>query len=291
MSRRVAFATGLCVLFFSIATSTSSATTATVGQLFTPGINCVGPFTYLQTASPSGGTSYVIPFDGVITSWAWHAGATPVTGLKLKVGHAVGGGQFVIDAEAPAGSQTPNAATSYPAKIPVQAGEIIGITQNGGSCASEDVGYAITFWTGDVPPSSNPVTPTATNSDRALPVQATVTQTPAGQQAFRFGKLKRNTRNGTAILAVIVPGPGTLALSGRGIVRQRGTAASRATGALSKAVSAAGAVKLKIRPKGKKKRKLSSTGAVRVKAKATYTPTGGVPNSKTKLITLIKRRR
>jgi RTX calcium-binding nonapeptide repeat (4 copies) len=181
MIRRIALATGLSVLFFPIImTSPAFAATATVGQLFTPANNCVGPFTYLQTASPSGGASYVIPFDGVITSWAWHAGAAPVTGLKLKVGHAVSGGQFVIDAEAPAGSQTPNATTSYPANIPVQAGEIIGITQNGGNCGSPDVGYAYTYFIGDVPPSSTPVTPTATTPDFGFPVQATVTGPSTG---------------------------------------------------------------------------------------------------------------
>jgi hypothetical protein len=142
--------------------------------------------------------SYVIPFDGVITSWAWHAGATPVTDLKLKVGRSVGGGQFVIDAEAPAGSQTPNAATSYPANILVQADEIIGITQNGGSCTSEDVGYETTFWEGDVPPSPNPVTPFATFPDRSLPVQVTVAQTPVtqptGQRAAALKRCKKRAR-------------------------------------------------------------------------------------------------
>ena len=178
MSRRIVLSAGLSALLCCIAASTSFAATATVGQLFTPVNNCVGPFTYLQTRSPSLGASYVIPFDGVITSWAWHAGATPVTGLKLKVGHAVGGGQFVIDTEAPAGSQTPNAATSYPANIPVKAGEIIGITQNGGNCISPDVGYEYPYFIGDIPPSSTPVTPTATNQDGSLPVQVIVTQTP-----------------------------------------------------------------------------------------------------------------
>ena len=191
MIRRFVLGIGLVVLF-GIAPSTSFAGTATVGQLFTPGINCVGPYTYLETASPGGGASYVIPFNGVITSWAWHDGATPVTDLKLKVGHAVSGGQFVIDAEAPAGSQTPNATTSYPANIPVQAGAIIGIAQNGGSCTSFDVGYAHVFFMGDVAPSPNPMTPVATLPDKSLPVQATVTQTPANQPTGqRAAALKR----------------------------------------------------------------------------------------------------
>ena len=191
MIRRIGLATGLSALLFATGASTADAETATVGQLFTPAINCVGPFTYLETTSPSR-VSYVIPFDGVITSWAWHAGATPVTELKLKVGRAAGGGQFVIDAEAPAGSQTPNAVTDYPANIPVQAGQIIGITQNGGSCSSDDVGYQTTFFTGDVPPSPMPITPFGTFNDKALPVQVTVTKTPGAQATGqRDGALKK----------------------------------------------------------------------------------------------------
>jgi hypothetical protein len=51
-----------------------------------------------------------------------------------------------------------------------------------------------------------------------------------------------------------------LALSGKGVVKQRPAGTSRRARALSKAVTAAGKVKLKVRPKGKKKRRLNRTG-------------------------------
>ena len=102
MIRKVLLATGLFALLCGVGASGGLAMTATIGQLGSPNINCVGTYTYLQTMSPSP-ISYVVPFDGVITSWAWQDGATPFTGLKLKVGHMVSGGQFVIDAEATAG--------------------------------------------------------------------------------------------------------------------------------------------------------------------------------------------
>ena len=45
---------------------------------------------------------------------------------------------------------------------------------------------------------------------------------------FRFGKLKRNKREGTASLAIIVPGPGALTLSGNGLAEpQAGPTASK----------------------------------------------------------------
>jgi len=115
------------------------------------------------------------------------------------------------------------------------------------------------------------------------------TQAPRPSNAFSFGTLKRNKRKGTATLTVIVPGPGTLILTGKGLVKQRPGAASRALRIFAKSVSAAGKVKLKIRSKGRKKRKLNRTGKVKVKAKVTYTPTGGDPNTKAKRIKLIKR--
>jgi hypothetical protein len=56
-------------------------------------------------------------------------------------------------------------------------------------------------------------------------------------------------------------------------------------------VSGAGQVKLLVKARGRKKRVLDRTGTVTIRAKVTYTPTGGAPNRKTKRITLIKRRR
>jgi hypothetical protein len=115
---------------------------------------------------------------------------------------------------------------------------------------------------------------------------------PPPSNAFSFGKLTRNTKTGTATLIVSVPGPGKLALSGNGVVKQRPAGGdTRGAKGVAKVVSAAGKVKLKVRSKGKKKRKLNRTGRLKLKAKVTYTPTGGDPNTKAKRIRLIKRLR
>jgi hypothetical protein len=104
--------------------------------------------------------------------------------------------------------------------------------------------------------------------------------------AFSFGKLKRNTQNGTATLTVDVPGPGKLTLGGKGVQPQRSTASS--LGAPARAVSAAGAVKLTVKATGKAKKKLRKTGKAKVKAKVTFTPTGGSPASKSETVKLKK---
>ena len=92
---------------------------------------------------------------------------------------------------------------------------------------------------------------------------------------FEFGRVRRNRHRGTATLTVILPGPGRLVLSGRGIKR------------VSKPADR-GPVKLRIRPKGKAKDKLDSTGRARVKAKVTHIPTGGAPATRSKRLKLIE---
>jgi hypothetical protein len=192
MARKILVALGLTALVSLGSAAAASATTATVGELFNPTANCVGTYTYLQTGS-SGGGGFVIPFNGVITSWTFQEGALTVNGLKLKVGHQAGS-QFVIDAESPAGTQTPNAATPYPVNIPVQAGQYIGISQTGGgSCVGAAPGYTITGFTGDVPPGST-ATPLGNAPGYRLPVQATVLQV-TGQRAAALKKCKKKHSN------------------------------------------------------------------------------------------------
>jgi YVTN family beta-propeller protein len=103
---------------------------------------------------------------------------------------------------------------------------------------------------------------------------------------MKLGRLKRNTEDGTAILAVKVPGKGKLKLSGKGVAKQR--TAARAS-SLAKAVKHRGTVKLRIKAKGKAKRKLDRTGRVKVKVKVTFKPKGGDPNTQSKRIKLIER--
>jgi hypothetical protein len=100
-----------------------------------------------------------------------------------------------------------------------------------------------------------------------------------GPLALRAGKLKRNTRKGTAKLSVTVPHAGPLALSGKGLAKSK------------KASGAAGTVKLKVKPKGKLKRKLAKRGKAKVKAKIAYTPEGGVQTTITKKLKLKQKRR
>jgi hypothetical protein len=121
--------------------------------------------------------------------------------------------------------------------------------------------------------------------DEGEPSWQPIAPAAAPSNEFSFGKLKRNTRKGTAKLTVEVPGPGELELAKTGKLKG---AAKRA--------EAAGGVRLKVAPRGKARRKLSQAGAakprvrVKVTATVTYAPAGGVPNTESKKLTLIRRR-
>jgi N-acetylneuraminic acid mutarotase len=90
---------------------------------------------------------------------------------------------------------------------------------------------------------------------------------------FRLGRATVNERRGSARLPVTVPGPGTLTLSGRGVVVKRVRA------------PAAGTVYLPVTAKGQEKRILAS-GKVKLVVEVTYAPTGGNTNSKSKALVL-----
>jgi hypothetical protein len=97
-----------------------------------------------------------------------------------------------------------------------------------------------------------------------------------------FGKLTRNRHRGTAILPVLVPGRGTLALSGKGVKAQPASSSVSVTGE--------GTVNLPIRPKGKARKRLRAEGKAKLRVSVTFTPTSdpadppGTQRRKIKLI-------
>jgi hypothetical protein len=99
---------------------------------------------------------------------------------------------------------------------------------------------------------------------------------------FTFEKVKPKKKKGFTILQVKFPGPGSYAVSGKGVKSLAGSASSRATAADSK-------VKLKIRATGKKRKKLKKKGKVKVTPTVTYTPPCWAPVSQSRKVKLIKR--
>jgi hypothetical protein len=124
-----------------------------------------------------------------------------------------------------------------------------------------------------------------TTSDTSGAAQMVISTNP---NKLTLGKLKKNKKKGTATISVDVSGPGTVSLTGAGLVKQRPVSFQRGARLLSKTVTEAGTVTLKVKAKGKKKTRLLDKGKVKVKAKITYKPTGATAITSTKRITLKK---
>ncbi|MEO7197139.1 MAG: hypothetical protein ABIZ50_01565 [Solirubrobacterales bacterium] len=122
----------------------------TIGQTVNPTGNCnLAPRTFLQT-SPS---QYVMPFNGVITAWSHQGGTTPPQ-LKLVIGRAAGGNNFLIVGSS--SPQTPAASVpnTFATRISVLAGDVIGFTllSDGKCSAFADPSYQWRSFNGDATP-------------------------------------------------------------------------------------------------------------------------------------------
>jgi YVTN family beta-propeller protein len=94
---------------------------------------------------------------------------------------------------------------------------------------------------------------------------------------FKFGKLIRNTKKGTAKLKVKVPYAGRLTLFGTKLTRTKRRAKK------------AGTVVLNIKPKATTKKALETNGTVKVRVKVTFKPTGGKGKTRGRTVKLIQR--
>src|SRR4051812_33195653 len=109
------------VAFASMLMAAGASASTKIGQLFQP--SAAVSATMFQTGVQDG-TGYSVPSDGVVTSWSFlpdSAGAT----LKLKAARKNDDGTYTVIGESD--NQTVTGATgTFPARIPVRAGDIIG---------------------------------------------------------------------------------------------------------------------------------------------------------------------
>jgi hypothetical protein len=262
----------------------------------------------VQFSTTPGTVSYTAP-DGVLTSWRYHSGSVGGT-LRLML-FKPGTAPHVYEAVAASGTKNiaANTGNDFKERIPVKQGYVLGVADQtvgnigmttvsssdvmDGLPAGVQVGQTVTA-TG--PFAAREAVAATVESDADGDGFGDVSQDQCPTQKathdacsnkFSFGKLKRKRTKGTATLPVTVPGPGTLSVSGKGVVKQRSPWAASAS--LDRVVSEAGTVKLLIKAKGKAKRKLTRTGKVKMKVRVTYTPADGTPNSKTSKVKLKKK--
>jgi Ca2+-binding RTX toxin-like protein len=122
-----------------------------VGRAAVPTGDCMGGFTRLQTAT----ALYTVPSVGVLTSWSFAAGTTPRQ-LRLKVGRSTGGANFTIVGESPFETVTANASGTFPVRIPVQGGDVLGHYETtNGRCSMASAGFAFHYVMVDQPSGSS----------------------------------------------------------------------------------------------------------------------------------------
>jgi hypothetical protein len=196
---------------------------------------------------------------------------------ELKVGRPAGGGKYLIVGESSAAGQTPNSLNTYSASIPVQAGDLIGIYQNGGDCAipTGDAQDTAVFLAGDQAPGASPAEFSPLFKS-IFPVQATITKdvpSPPPSNEFSIGKLNNRRKKGTAVSPVFVPGPGTLT-AGEARKKRR-----RLVRSANLSAAAAGKVLVPLIPTPAGREILKEKGRFSRKVVITYTPRGGTPAS------------
>src|SRR5215207_7267007 len=146
---------------------------AQVGQTVDPAGSFCSPnnLTWLQSISPSNG-SFVVPFDGVITSWSYQGGAFPPAQLKLKVGRVGATSLTIVGDSAPA-NPVANQLKTFPTQVTAHDDDVIGFLTTNGQCAAlGQVGYAAVFANGDIPPPAGTGSPITTETNVHLDLSA-----------------------------------------------------------------------------------------------------------------------
>jgi hypothetical protein len=242
----------------------SASASITVGQI-APGTptSCSNSFEFLQVSSPD--VSYTMPASGVITSWSHRSqvgmGQTPTLKIYRKVGDPASYQVVSHDGPHPV---APNTVVTFPASAAVKAGDVLGITGQGGAA---NIGCLHFGGTGQRGAHNGDLGASGTGDFELGTGRLNVSAVLVPDNAFTLGGTVRNKKRGTATITVNVPNPGALTGSGNGVKVS------------AVAATAAGPVTLKVRASGKKKRKLNQTGKVKVAPTILYAPTGGDPSS------------
>ena len=139
MIRRIGLLAGMAGIALSAPAGANAATE--IGTTFDPGMSFCGNMN-LQSVSPPA-DSYAAPSAGVITSWSYQASEGPVQ-IKLKVGGATGANSFFIVGESAVEVAAASSLNTFPTRISVQVGDVIGITPvtNGLPCIRTMAGYS-----------------------------------------------------------------------------------------------------------------------------------------------------
>jgi hypothetical protein len=129
----------------------------TLGETFTPSMTSGGGCNGLtkiplDLSGPDAGVVYAAPADGVITSWAFEGGSRVDGTVTLKTFRPVGGNSYRTVGEEGPHAPIAGALASFPARLPVEQDDQIGLTVTGTvDCGNGNgTGQELSFW-GDPP--------------------------------------------------------------------------------------------------------------------------------------------
>jgi len=259
----------------------SPAGATTIGQLApgsSPAAVCGGAADDRLQPTVTSGTPYVVPpFGATITSWSTNAAANAGQKLKFKVFRLVSGLTYTVVAH-DTHDLTGGSVNTFPTDIAVKPGDVIGATNITSATVSDACYFSVPgetflFRSGSDLPDGTPGAFTTALFGARINISAVVKPL----NTFTLGNAARNKKKGTATIAVTVPGPGSLAVSGASLKSTQGAATTPGT------------VTLLLKARGKAKKKLRSTGKAKVKAAVTYAPAGGDPRTQSLVVKLKKK--
>jgi hypothetical protein len=274
--RRLAFAV-LTALIVSLVPAAAARAVITIGSNLERPVNLeldcgASSCTYVQTALPGSSVAaggFVSPVNGIVTSWRIRAGAdTTVTALRTvdPLGGELFSGRGISAFESPA----PNSTTSFPASVPIAAGDLIGLQMPGAPVDYVVAGGGSMASFQPVLADGVPRSPGST-TDREIAINADVEPT----SAFEHGKLRRlNDRR--VRIRVTVPNPGDLsAASRKGPLSTGGVVKGDLIKPGFKRVMEAGDAVLKLKLTGRARRLLARDGTLRTRVFISFRPTFG----------------
>lgn len=275
------FSLASVVAALSLAASASPATASvTIGQTADPLTTATGDSFDLMQATIASGNSYVVPANGMLTSWSTHANANGGL-LAMKIYRPLGGNTYMAVAHDGPRGLTPTVLNTFTGlSVQVKAGDVLG------NSTPPAAGSPAALFPG-VPGDQNLFHVNLADGaqgafgvddpDYRVDISAVINPT----NSFTPGAVTRNQKKGTATLAFNLPNPGNFSGSGQG-------AQVTSTGAVVSKTVPAGTATLLVKAKGKKKRKLNENGKVKLKLAVTYTPIGGEPSTQSVKVKLKK---
>jgi hypothetical protein len=224
------------------------------------------------------------PVNGMVTTWRIRTGITPGP-AALRLVRPLAGGLYTSAGATPQMTPTADSISTYPAQLPIQRGDLIGVDCCGAGGAtfftetSSPQTSRLDFEPG--PLAEGPGTASAGSDTFEVLINADIEPT----SAFTITNVRRK-KGGAISVTAQLPNPGTLAA---GDPHDYALGAPGVKPLLLKpgvADVSPGSVTVTTRPTQRARDFLARRGRLKIRVKVLFTPTGGLPSGQTRKIKL-----